>query len=232
VNALDMLGGFTASAGPIGGAETGSAAEGGAVPGGAFDSLVAKALQGADSDLESDLTDASDEDADPAESGLDLSLMLAMAGLTPFQVTPPIVENGPASVADAATDGVADASTGVGTAIDALPCTLVPAGPTAPAETVAGEQQAASTGVGAAAAEPTEAATSATPTVVDGTKPQMEGALRAAQSAASPTGSVGSTTAVEAPAEPVVEAPSAPAATRPSAARPRGVRRLRSCGTP
>jgi flagellar hook-length control protein FliK len=132
VNALDMLGGFTASAGPIGGADTSGTTEAGAgdIAAG-FDALVAKAL-GAATDEEPALA-AADDETDPATPGLDVSVMLAMAGLVPFQVATPVapVVMPQTTAGDVVIDrapAIDQADHVVGVALDTLPCTLVPGG--------------------------------------------------------------------------------------------------------
>jgi flagellar hook-length control protein FliK len=237
VNALDMLGGFTGSAGPIGGApiggtEASSAGEAGATAGGAFESLVAKALQGSGSNVEADLTDASDEAADPAESGLDLSILLAMAGLTPFQVTaPPVVDNASAAgAAEApAVESVGAAGSGtVSMTLDELPCTLTPASGSVESATVAatpavGEADAI-VGDEAATAEPVAAKAAGTAAPVEGvrtshvtaatTEPAPASATEpVADGGANPAASVAPAGNPAAPTGPAT----GPAATAPSA---------------
>jgi flagellar hook-length control protein FliK len=242
VNALDMLGGFTASAGPIGGTEASSAGDAGATAGGAFESLVARALQGSGSNVEPDLTDASDEDRDPAESGLDLSILIAMAGLTPFQVTaPPVVDNAVAAgAAEAPAVEVVGAagSAAVSMTLDELPCTLTPAGgsvnaatdapePVGEAEAVAGDEAATAEPIAAKAARTTvpvdlvqTAAPSTSPAPAATAEPAPGRATKpGADVAANPAGSA---TPSEAPA-PVPaksDAPAAVAPTVPSASAP------------
>jgi flagellar hook-length control protein FliK len=130
VNALDMVSGFTASAGPIGGADTNSA-DAGALAGG-FDALIARVLGEAAPDAETVPGDtAADEgdEGDAADSG-DLTLLIAMTGGV---LIPPVVVDLPsdppaALAAHTPAIGATGTETGVGGALDTLPCTLTSSG--------------------------------------------------------------------------------------------------------
>lgn len=217
MNALDMLGGYTASAGPIGGAEASGAAEAAAGDSaGGFDSLVAKAL-GANPDEDVVLAQSDDDDADPAEPGLDLSVMLAMAGLTPFQVTTPV--NEPA--APAAGDGNA-AGSGVGVMLETLPCTLVPAGDLAASAVAENPAAGQTTAVAAEAfADLTDAADASTPTPIAATPTKGDAAIPS-KDAGPQDAAVSTTLATGAPSDPsdAVEAPKADVAPAAPTAGP------------
>jgi flagellar hook-length control protein FliK len=133
VNALDMVSGFTASAGPIGGADTSSAAGDGASAFGGFDALIAQALGDAAGDTETDPAETGTDDGEGADA-TDLSLLIAMAGgvSIPAFVAPVVIDLPPPpgdSLTVAAGDaGTNESSGAVGPTLNTLPCTVVSAG--------------------------------------------------------------------------------------------------------